>query len=1181
MNKKITLSALTLLFSCFLLAQQAANTDFRNSTLQVFQNLDKSRIPHGILLDFGMEFTNLQAFDGVLRDSTYADSQTITDVYKTLLMSRVNQASTGFITPQEYATRWYSQRETGIMTLSGMYFKYSRFSDSAYPSRLNYVNNQFSDKFNSGIWQNPYEDKQLFVMAPAVTEYKELSMQVKLPANLFLSNYPAAVQNIHIDFGDGAGFRTVSLNQVLNITYSLPSVYTWQYKITLTNGQILLSHSKITVGEPQIRECNTCNHEPYSKSAAASAVSTITGYTKVPITATVPYNGQYGKAMLYIRYGAGRTSIQKPLIVAEGFDTGAILTPEQEGGSFNVNHFFRFVDLSNSGLPAALSTYDVIFVDWNNGVDFIQKNAYVLEEAIKYVNAQKASAGSTTPNVVLGQSMGGLVVRYALRDIELKRNFNHDTQLYVSHDSPHLGANTPISVQYALRHIRNVYVSSPIPLALAEIDLPIIFNLANGIIQSINNNTNWTVDGQPLQEVDYVTPLTAFSVSDTPAARQMMYNWINRKYELKNGIHDIWQQELNTMGYPQGYPGKPIRNIAIANGSECGITQPDNGNIMSYIKSAGKDTFLSNYVGIMDGIYGTVLTRPDIVTASLFPGKSYWDIDFQSRYMTTLNENKNLYHGSIKYKKKVFWFIPVSITVTQKDMPQPANVLPYDIYGGGRQITDADQIPLSGITSNSFGFIPTASSLDIGKGSTPINDADYRKSYVGALPPAAPKNSGFQNFVTDFNRNNPASSNSQHISFTTRNGNWLAAELAALATQNPVTPRSNCSFICSDAQITGSADLCSTNVYTVPNSAQTYNWFVSQGANLVALSANGTPSVSLQLLSPRATGQIILNLYMESADCGGRTLSKTINVGNIPVTSSISGPSELCENQTAIYTVPGTCAAVPVIQWSVSPNMTILSQSGYSVTLKENTGMAGKAVLTATFPSDGSTMTRYLEIGDDEFFAVTKSVFQYPTDLYNNYVYNGNLIFNMIVLPKNMDSEYTYSNFKVNGVPVTISTERRAKGLHTFWVPMYLANEVECPMLEYTLTCTSRCNVTRSIQGMIPITCAGSIGPDPFDPFEPFEPLQNRTASEQQLSYKIYPNPSSQTLNISLADEKYRPVSSSFISAELYNIAGDLKSTVAIKNHTAQLDVSSLPLGVYVLRINVDGKIESHQVLVK
>ncbi len=87
-------------------AQQVNNTEYKTKTLQVFQNLDKNRIPHGILLDFGMEFTNLQAFNGTLTDSTYTSSQTITDIYKTLLMCRARQVTTGFITPEEYATRW-------------------------------------------------------------------------------------------------------------------------------------------------------------------------------------------------------------------------------------------------------------------------------------------------------------------------------------------------------------------------------------------------------------------------------------------------------------------------------------------------------------------------------------------------------------------------------------------------------------------------------------------------------------------------------------------------------------------------------------------------------------------------------------------------------------------------------------------------------------------------------------------------------------------------------------------------------------------------------------------------------------------------------------------------------------------------------------------------------------------
>jgi hypothetical protein len=86
-------------FACILTstfyAQQVNNIEFKTKTLQVFQNLDKNRIPHGILLDFGMEFTNLQAFNGKLTDSTYTSSQTITDIYKTLLMCRVRQVSTG------------------------------------------------------------------------------------------------------------------------------------------------------------------------------------------------------------------------------------------------------------------------------------------------------------------------------------------------------------------------------------------------------------------------------------------------------------------------------------------------------------------------------------------------------------------------------------------------------------------------------------------------------------------------------------------------------------------------------------------------------------------------------------------------------------------------------------------------------------------------------------------------------------------------------------------------------------------------------------------------------------------------------------------------------------------------------------------------------------------------------
>lgn len=890
MKIKFIFSLFFAIISYFSIAQQQINTEFKTKTLQVFQNLDKNLVPHGILLDFGMEFTNLQAFNGSLTDSTYTNTQTLSDIYKTLLMSRVrSNVTTGFITPQEYATRWYSQRTQGVITLSGQYFKYNRFADNAYPSKVNYSNNQFSDRFIRGVWQNPYEEKQLFAMSPAISQFKGLTFQVKLPSNLFLTNYPATVQNIQVDFSDGLGYRTVAYDQLVNVTYTQANTYAWKYKITLTNGQTLLNHSKIEI-EDGLNAVPYTSQNNIFATQAVSTTSNLSAYQKITIASTTPYGSglfAYGNATVYIKYKNGGNTITKPLIVAEGFDTGVILSPEKEAGDNNIQTFLKstLFNFSNSfTLENEINSYDIIYVDWNNGVDFIQKNAYVLEEVIKWVNTQKANNGSTFQNVVLGQSMGGLVARYALKDMENK-GLNHDTRLYVSHDTPHLGANVPLSVQHSARHLRNMYINTPIPLLLGEVVLPIIFNFADGVIGIINGNTNWTVNGQPLQEVDYITPLTAFSVADTPASRQMQYNWVNRNHQLKNAIHDIWQQELATLGYPVGYPaqGKPIRNIAISNGSECGVTQIDNGNIMSYIKDAGRNTFFSNYIGIMDAVYGTLITNPLVVITALFPGNSYWQIDFQSKYMTTFNENKNIYHGSIKYKKKIFWFIPVSITITEKDVNQPIGVLPYDIYGGGNQKSPTDTVPLDNIVSNSFGFIPTASSLDIGKGTTMINDIDYRKSYVGALPPALPNNSPFQNFVTHFDQLNPNNNNSRHISFNRRNGNWLRAELnTGIADEY-----SNCSYMCSSNGLVGQNVICNNNnaSFTVPSGATFYNWSVSQSTNLVTITGNGTPNIILTAL-PNVSGTIMLSLTMgddplnnNSGKCGNITLTKTIWVG--------------------------------------------------------------------------------------------------------------------------------------------------------------------------------------------------------------------------------------------------------------------------------------------------------------
>ncbi|CAN1546046.1 Secretion system C-terminal sorting domain [Flavobacteriaceae bacterium] len=595
--------------------------------------------------------------------------------------------------------------------------------------------------------------------------------------------------------------------------------------------------------------------------------------------------------------------------------------------------------------------------------------------------------------------------------------------------------------------------------------MPMIFNFAEGFSNTINafgGNTNVDVP---------ITPLRAFSLADVPAARQMQYTWVSNTGSIDNTIHSSWQQELSNLGYPQGYVGKPIRNIAIANGSECGITQIDNGNIMSYIKDAGRDAFLSNYIGIMDAVYGTLITRPDIVVAALFPGKSYWEIDFQSKYMTTLNQSKNIYHGSIKYKKKVFWFIPISISVTNMDVNQPLGILPYDIYGGGIQKTNNKQLPLDNIVSNGFGFIPTASALDIGKGTTVIYDTEYRKSFVGAIPPIAPKNSPFQNFVSNFDINN-TTNNSTHISFNRRNGDWLTAELIANSNSAASPEYANCSYLCSGttAQMTGPNTLCTSAVFTVPTGAATYKWTITEGASLVSFSGDITSSLSLTHVGT-SSGYVTIAISYGNVVCGEVTLTKRIWVGEpIFILVRDNNESEFCDTKyhyvTFIANLLDSNSSLQFV--SISPSSGVTYNSQNSITFKFSKTYSG--VFNPTIRAVNNCGSFLVEPEDE----------------------------------------------------------------------IYIQN----------------CN-SLSVQSKVNLLNANSD------------------------FYLIYPNPATDIINITIFDKNNTPISENIIIATLYDLMGVEKRKVKILNNTAAIEVNGLKKGIYVLKIDIDGQIESHQVAIQ
>jgi hypothetical protein len=170
------------------------------------------------------------------------------------------------------------------------------------------------------------------------------------------------------------------------------------------------------------------------------------------ITATEQFNGAFGVADIIISYrNANDLVLRRPLIVAEGFDPGHITSPEEPEGESNFDGFIRSVRTSGSAAlrnlisgndvfdPNSPSEYDIVYINWRNGTDWLQRNALVLEEVIRWVNANKQPLnGVMQPNVVLGSSMGGVIARMALGRMDRNGGFNaHQTSLYVSLDAPH------------------------------------------------------------------------------------------------------------------------------------------------------------------------------------------------------------------------------------------------------------------------------------------------------------------------------------------------------------------------------------------------------------------------------------------------------------------------------------------------------------------------------------------------------------------------------------------------------------------------------------------------------------------------------------------------------------------------------------------------------------------------
>lgn len=837
---KLAGTLLLLLIYTELKSQPEINSSFSVRRNYVFGALERNRIPNGMLLEYAMEFTHLPRFDGTsLNDSNYVMVPELMQIYTTLYTSRIHQNGFTIRHPDVFDSTWNSARGSGKVVLAGIYYKYSQFKSNALSSNLIAVfSDRIYDKYNGGVWQNPYQTKSVFAISPSAEVYSGQSFQVVLPGDLWQTNSAGEISGITADFGDGLGFRAISYNSPLVLNYADTGVKEWKYKLALASGQILTAHSLVNVKKGIATSCIGCQFFGQYN------------YQQISFTAEDPYNGKKAKGKITIKFKDQDLGLRKPLIVIEGYDPG--IGPENPNGRADINTFLQNVGASQSQLKNVLvdiPRYDIVYIDFDDGDDYIQRNGLLVKTIIKWINENKIANGGGVKekNVVLGISMGGIIGRWVLRDME-QSSIDHQTSLFISMDASHRGANVPVAFQHMVRHSKDLYFSTNVD---GVVD--VISQLAKGIMLS-----------------------DILNIANRPAPRQMLINWVNDNGDIDNSEHLLWENELKMKGMPLSTE----RNIAISNGSECAINQAFHpGDEM--ISLDGKLTlraYLNLWMQLGGPFWAMPLNEPSLYMGVL-PGFNEFRFQYTARAQPSLGVNMPIYSGKITYSKKLFYLIPIDLVITDRVKNSNPSLIPIDHSAGGT--LGLNTIIVNSLVSfvtrysgqfrnkTPFNFVPIPSALNIGNNFSPLTSADYYGVYSGGFHAQVPYNSPFLSFISAFNNSNP---NEKHTTFSKRNGDWLAKELLL----SP-SVASDCRAFCANTEISGQSAFCSGNqVYTAPFATGTnYLWYLDMPSMGSIVSSGNTATFTP---NPGVSGPVRLFCNI-SGDCGQLQLSKKISVG--------------------------------------------------------------------------------------------------------------------------------------------------------------------------------------------------------------------------------------------------------------------------------------------------------------
>lgn len=866
----------------------------------IFGSLDQTAINTGILTDAAIEFSvDPTLYNGVI---TTGNEMNIT-LWNSLL-GKFNTASLNpssavphIKTINDALDNLWSlapDRSNHTVHVPVMFVRYQTLRSDAVPNLVTSNNGRLLDV--PGRTQSPYTTSYAFAAAPTRT-WVAGNATFNFPSATFVNSSDKTMTAFAVDFGNGAGYQTVALNTPVSIAYTTSGVKTLKFKMTVTGGQIYYSHGKIDVigtGGAQARYASS-DLRTYKFPRATDPDCPETSYPNPEL-----FEGSYYGATIEVQYSSIFSAYRgsnvcvakfiKPLIVCKGFDVSKFAAFGMDRvnlASFMASNVDGSIGLglSKGGfLPDKLDSagYDIVYINFDEGTGDIQRNALLVENVIQWVNLHKiiGPSGQREKNVLFGQSMGGLVARYAVCDLEKRRDANasypaHEVRTLITQDSPHRGANVPIGFQTVVNKLASMNLGK---IGLAT------YGVGAGII------------GSQIDLQDVIPVLKAGKqLLNEPATKQMLV--------IQDGMTNTFLDGAyrSMITFTSGHVDS-FNSVALSNGSECGqgqLIQP--GAELFYASSQlYTDPIFFITAQVAAPIAYSIKPNPglqkflEIPTLLLTPlsGRT-WKTDM-AIYSTDINGSGTVFTGKIVMEKKIAFLIPLNFTIydgsTTVSSQGHWDSRPGGFYELGTAIPKVPgkninyyPIGVAKLTvrfADDFTFVPTVSAVDIK--TTPLTPAAITSPYTGGSNSTYP--SSFNNFRTQEKNPLPPSQvaggvyNTPHVQFTPQNAKWFYEVIIG---QNPIV---NCSYVCtaSDMTVTGPGTLCtSAQAYTLNNipPGTTISWGISGLISVPPNSNSATVSVT-----PLATTYTSATLTgnAKSFTCGDYKAAKSIVMGNAP-----------------------------------------------------------------------------------------------------------------------------------------------------------------------------------------------------------------------------------------------------------------------------------------------------------